>query len=457
MRIMSIHRRMIWLTVVGSALLPASLAFAQPRDINPQYGNVVGPSYAYGNAQYSAPNPTGKKAHTPFAPVKFDIDWQPFAPADISEYGSSPKRRYGFFASYERLYWAISKPPRATIGSEAAEGLYFEPSANLDIFERNSFDTGVFNGDFGWGNRYDLGWIDTDNYGWLVSILSNLSQNQTYQNAGGNILFDDPLGLLFNYTDVNGDNFDDDRNGNDIFGRDGIDTTVPPDGTPDQPFSPPDTGDQVRFATTYETVRLTNRIEFNGVELMRTFRIPRFHDGSDFQLLYGVRYLQVKDRFTILGTGGLFDSTFMNTTIQNEIVGPQIGFRWSLQRERWSCSAEGRFMAAANFQNGNQYWVYASEIDTPAIRNAPAVTAYSTRNEAHETEFTPLGELRVQTSYYLTRAVALKVGYTLLYADGIQRAGNSVNYELPNFGIKNNNGDDYILTNGLSFGVEVNR
>jgi hypothetical protein len=368
------------------------------------------------------------------------------------------------------------------VGSEAAQfvGNYYEPDSNLELAKRNTFDTGVFNGDFGWGNRYDLGWVDTDNCGWLVSILSNLSQNQTYQNAGGTILFDDPLGLLINYTDWNDDGFDDDRNGNNIYGRDGKDTDSPPDGVPDQPWSPPDSGllvtppppnldpnvsqpigggDQVRFATTFDTVKMTNRVSFDGVELMRTSRIPRFHDGSDFQLLYGVRYLQVKDRFTILGVndGGVFDSTYMNTTIQNEIVGPQIGFRWSLQRERWTCSAEGRFMAAANFQNGNQYWTYATETLTPPVRNAPAVTVSAVRNEAHNTEFTPLGELRVQTSYYLTRAVALKVGYTVLYADGIQRAANSVHYSLPNFGIRNNDGDDYILTNGLSFGVEVNR
>lgn len=484
MRIMSIHRRLFWLTLAGSILFPATLATAQPRDISMQYGTVEGPSYAYGNAPYSAPNPTGKPAHTPFAPVQFDHDWQPFAPADISEYGNSPKRRYGFFASYERLYWAISKPPTAMVGSESAQyvGNYYEPNTNLELPRRNSFDTGVFNGDFGWGNRYDLGWVDMDNKGWLVSILSNLSQNQTfghgpvvvpddddnttpptnYGNQGGTILFDDPLGLFINYTDWNDDGFDDDRNGNNIYGRDGEDTDVPPDGEPNLPYFPPDSGllpdgDQVRFAPTFLNVKMTNRVEFNGVELMRTWRIPRFHDGSDFQWLFGVRYLQVKDRFTLLGSGGLFDSTWMNTTIQNEIVGPQVGFRWSLQRSRWSCSAEGRFMAGANFQNGNQYWVFLSEVETPPIRNAPALTVFSARNAAHNTEFTPLGELRVQTSYYLTRAVALKVGYTLLYADGIQRASNSVVYQVPDGGIKNNHGDDYILTNGLSFGIEVNR
>lgn len=454
---MAINRKKIWLTLVSSLLLTPLAAQAQRHDITPQYGNVIGAKYAYGNAQYSAPNPTAKKPHTPFAPVEFDHDWQPFAPADISEYGNGPHRKYGFFASYERLYWGISKPPTATVGSNAAEGLYYEPDADQEIFQRNSFDTGVFNGDFGWGNRYDLGYVDMNNCGWLVSILSELNQNQTYNNPGGVILFDDPDGLLSNYTDVNDDDFDDDRNGNNIYGRDGIDTDVPPDGEPDEPFFPPDTDDRVRFATNFETVKLTNRVSFNGVELMRTARIPQFHDGSNFELLYGVRFLQVKDRFTILGTGGDLDSTFMNTTIENQIVGPQVGFRWSLQRQRWVISAEGRFLAGFNFQNGNQRWTYASEIDTPAIRNAAPLTSNTVRNESTADEFSPTGELRFNSSYYLTKSFALKVGYSILYVDGVQRAADSVVYSLPNFGITTRNNDGYILANGLSFGIEFNR
>src|SRR5262245_24699751 len=117
MRIMAIHGRVIWLTA----------AFGLLASVASTHAKTMKPKYAYGNAEYSTPAPEkNKPAHQPFAPVQFDHDLQPFAPADISEYGNGPPSRVGFFASYERLYWSISKPALAIVGSQAAEGLYYQ-------------------------------------------------------------------------------------------------------------------------------------------------------------------------------------------------------------------------------------------------------------------------------------------------------------------------------------------
>jgi hypothetical protein len=218
-----------------------------------------------------------------------------------------------------------------------------------------------------------------------------------------------------------------------------------------------DLGDRVAMATPFDTVDYSNRVSMDGVELMRMFRVPRFHDGSDLELYYGVRYLQVKDRMTLLATGGFLDATYMNTTITNNIVGPQIGVRWSHQRNRWTISSEGRFLAGFNAQSGSQYWVVGSEITNPPVVNGPATTTLSARRSSNGETFAPAGEFRVQGSYYFTKSIAVKVGYTLLYVDGIQRAADSVNYSLPSFGINRHNTEDYILTNGVNFGIEINR
>jgi hypothetical protein len=455
MRTMTIHGRVICFLAAMSLAIGANSSFAQ----------TMRPKYAYGNAEYSTPAPEKKKAHQPFAPVQFDHDLQPFAPADISEYGNGPKSRVGFFASYERLYWSISKPALAIVGSRAAEGLYYQDGVTTGgdppidaTFQTNSFTTGFMNADLSWGNRYDLGYIDDNDRGWLVSILSNLDQNQGQASQGGNILFDDPLDQLLGFTDIENDGFDDDRDQDGIFGRDGI---GPVGVQPVLQFFPPDLDDMVKFLPRFDDVQITNRASINGVELMRTARIPKFHDGSELEIMAGVRYLQFKDRFEVTATGGPLDAFFMNTTLQNDIVGPQIGARWSTRRARWTISSEGRFMAGFNFQNGTQYaLIDNSNLNDPdnLIRNRPAtITRMSARSSSFDEEFSPTAEFRLQASYYLTKAFALKVGYSALYVDSVSRASNRIEWSLPNYGILQNNTSEYVLANGLSFGIEMNR
>ena len=53
-------------------------------------------------------------------------------------------------------------------------------------------------------------------------------------------------------------------------------------------------------------------------------------------------------------------------------------------------------------------------------------------NHQYSTTFSPVGELRLQTSYQLTSNVALKFGYTGIVIGNISRASNRVDYSGPN-------------------------
>ncbi len=80
---------------------------------------------------------------SPFAyPDQFNPDFQFFAPAEIDTFGGYPDANIGWFASYERLYWNVTRP--------AAQAQSFQ-------------------GDFTWGNRYDIGFMTEDEHGWLFS------------------------------------------------------------------------------------------------------------------------------------------------------------------------------------------------------------------------------------------------------------------------------------------------
>ena len=150
---------------------------------------------------------------------------QPFAPADVSDYGSGPRARRGFFFSYERLEWSISRPTTAPIGSPDAVGVYPEPPG-VDIFETNTVDTSQLNSKFGPGNRWEFGYMDFNDYGWLVSVIDHVNINQYYNTQDPTVLFNDPQQLLKgflleNRPFVSTDDVDKDLNGNGIFGRDG--------------------------------------------------------------------------------------------------------------------------------------------------------------------------------------------------------------------------------------------
>jgi hypothetical protein len=230
-----------------------------------------------------------------------------------------------------------------------------------------------------------------------------------------------------------------------------------------------------------------NITRLNGVELSRMYRARQLHSGAWFELLYGVRWLQMQDTFTVNGRNSfnsletlpispsqtsavvnyfnpLSDSTWMTRT-QNNMVGPQIGMRLWRQRQKWITSLETRFMAAANFQTVNQRTVLGNNV-LPNTADAldsglffPVIfQGIGSNYSTFATTFAPVGELRVNVSYQVTRSVGLKVGYTGIVAGGITRASNRVDYSGPNLiSILDGNNNQLFYANGVNFGVEINR
>jgi hypothetical protein len=205
-------------------------------------------------------------------------------------------------------------------------------------------------------------------------------------------------------------------------------------------------------------LQATNETVLDGVEVMRTYRAPRLHNGGNFELLYGVRYMHIMDHFIVDAIGGILDESVWDTKVENDIVGPQIGGRFSNQRGRWIFSAEGRLFAAANFIRAQQRSVIATNFPATGAANGPAnLTPFGAQDSDDETEFCPGGELRLATTYQLTKAVGLKLSYTAMMIDNVSRASNRIDYTLPDFGVLPINTNEDIFFQGVSFGVEVNR
>jgi hypothetical protein len=220
---------------------------------------------------------------------------------------------------------------------------------------------------------------------------------------------------------------------------------------------------------------------------MKLFRFRPFHNNSIMELYLGARYMEINDTFHVNALGG-FGNEFLNlgvgqdaagnqvpirvqsfwrSEVDNNIVGPQIGGRWHSRRGAFNFVAEARFMAGFNFQNIKQTGQLGGNIPNglvnagnnalQSLANAPAALDNTNfEHHAHFDEFAPTGEVRVQWSYNVTKALALQVGWTGIYADGIARGANMIVYRVPNLGISEHNREDYFTT-GVDFGVTFNR
>lgn len=475
---MSIKRPATWLLAFAALVWLAGSAWAQPpANSNLEY-QAPTMSYENGSPQFAESQPESPSLFGKLlpGPLGFEPAWRWFGPAETSSYGNGPRPHIGFFVSYERVFWALSRPTTSVIGSTTAAGpdtsgalVSIPPpfGTGTPFPAINSADTGFLLANGAWGNRIELGYIDTDNYGWLVSALDHISQGQYRTEHQVEMQFDDPGHLLdgFGTLTVGGINFVVD------FGK---------------------------MATVFDLFQVKNIATLNGVELMRMYRAPRLHHGGYFDFLYGLRWVQLTDTFTVAAWNtsqqnpnvsttdqqnintGQINSTFINplsdsfwaTRAQNNIFGPQIGFRWANQRGHWITSIEGRFMAGTNFQSVHQTTNLGTQVvNNIALFGGTAGTTVNTatilplsfqglgtNTHASAYTFSPVGELRVQGVYAFTSTVGLKIGYTALFLDNITRASNRVDYSSPNLiGITTGGIHQIFWAQGINVGLEFNR
>ena len=457
---------------------------------------------------------------TPFGPSNVRYDLELFKQPDISAYADWPRPNYGFFFQYERLYWAIQQPSRTDIGAPNRQAIGLlngtlqlnplnQPVGNVLELYRNSLDTGFLRADQTWGNRFELGFVEDDDKGWMVGIMNLQDQiqnaffggslaNGTLTPPGGLfIVFRDPRHLLLGFVDTNGDGWDDDLNANPftapspfnkvpgVFGRPvynpgplpfNLDTNG--DGVPDSYAGFTDFGDEVPLVPVFNQITVRNVTSMNSVEIMRTWRYPPNHRGNQWQLMFGVRWLLYRDGFFVTALNDTPDNTtgstppglpgfsFWNSTVDNNMFGPQIALRWDHTAGRWDLSAEMRFLAAVNFQSVHLDGELASRLDPiPANPLAPQnpinvpfqMVRTSFSSWQWDETFAPVGEIRATVSYKLTQAIAVQAGYNAMIGGGISRASRRIDYVLPALQILDHNKNDAWFVNGVNIGITCNR
>ncbi|WP_145061158.1 BBP7 family outer membrane beta-barrel protein [Adhaeretor mobilis] len=384
-------------------------------------------------------------------------------------------------------------------------------------FRPNGIMNAAPRAEMGYGHRYELGYFSGD-AGWLVGILDgpdilsaqdfgfgytpqdntnagdlglpsdipNNPNNQLLSPFGSvHIVFEDPDDLMLGFIDVydalsfgnqpgnilaadtdgdgvlDGDGFADDIDNDGVHGPDGFDSEEPGD-VPDSvgPGVAPDFDDLVRLPTSWQSVQVRNRTQIDGIEIMRTHRLSNRHkmaknQNSYMQLGYGVRYYQLDDKFRVDGQGGVMGDSFWDTSIVNNIVGPQVALNYKVQKKRFLFDFNGRCLLGYNIQNMDQT-VGMGEDLIYAQNNHPLNLHPTYANHGkQEEDFSPVVEIRANASYQVTGAIALRLGYTGTFVDNIRRASQHVRYRLPDMGFREGAGTQDIFINGVNVGVEA--
>ncbi len=252
---------------------------------------------------------------TPFIePDAFDPDFQWFKPFELDSYEGLPEAEIGWFLQYDRMNVNVTR------GESAPQ---------------------PWDGDFTWGNRWQLGFMTEMDNGWLVEV-----------------------------THIDGPTWEDINSGN-----------------------------------------------YNAVEIDRVFRLEQFERGGFCEIFFGPRWTQFVDT----------TNTALNSRIENNMIGGQVGTRWWTQHGHWKLSAEVRGFGLQNFQfyTGDQSFDLA--------------------------EFVPGGDARLEAAYSVTRDISLQVGWELTYfGRGIGRNADA----LDPFTFSSS--EDLLIT-GLTFGLNFNR
>ena len=385
--------------------------------------------------------------HPFIEPLTFDHDWQFFHQADPEIFGN-PEANIGFFATYNRMYLWMTRPDDQSAVSQSGQPYTAGDGTN---------------GDFTWGNRFDIGYMTGEDHGWFM----------TFFNLDGPSVFDitqTERNNVFQPLDqINGDpNNQINLRGGGAGGGGGQQQQGPNPRIPGFPVR--DRNNPFTLQRDYLTSNSINDAELTSWELNKTFRMHRLHYGSLMEPFVGFRYGKFldrfqRDRYRRFDANGILVPIGANDTVQataqseeflrdqsqfmNYLVGGQLGFRTLHEKGRWDLSSEFRLFAFQNFQSFTRQTDLESTFygAGPAVGVVPVTVRLDRDKTAgNATEFVFGTEIRAEAAYRVTRDVGLNLGMNFLYfGKGIGRGGDL-----------QQNDQDVVLIGGV-MGFVVNR
>ncbi|MDX1944957.1 MAG: hypothetical protein SFU86_06085 [Pirellulaceae bacterium] len=377
-------------------------------------------------------------------PGYFEPDFQFFAPAEVDNFGGPEPANVGWYFTMDKVYWNISRP---NVGPRDGQA---PGASSVFLVDNNVNDFGVnpgsspWDGDFTWGNRFEIGYMTDERTGWNV-VLHHLSGPNEYV-----------------------------ENQQERINRFNEDDTDPTD--PQFPISD-------RNPRYYILKDSVNVASFSSAEFNKVWRRKEFHNGTVLEPMVGVRIMNFKNfvrddnyqRYdidpqsvdvvanpnppppdllvppvpTVDGPVELLNSHYYTTS--NNLLGGQIGARLFHQRSHWMLSGEVKFFGCANFQYFEQREDTTITVYDDTASLGGAVTYENFQRQVgydQRTQFTWGGEVRAEAAYELTREISFRFGMSFIdLGTGIGR-GESLQEKFARQDVQ---------MAGLTMGVTVNR
>jgi len=365
----------------------------------------------------------------PFSePMEFDPDWQFFAPVqtqDFEDLTTRQRANNGFYLTYDRMHVGMSRS--------------LTESASSAI-------------DFTWGNRFDFGWMKSDESGWNFSTTYVGGPNSS------NVLEQQRLNQFVNNAD----------GGNGVGGANSPSQAIV--GT--LPFLPYYFRNDIQGERLYQLFDSVNIASFTSFESNKVWRMEPYRYGGILEPMIGLRYANLSDTahndtyntFAILD-GAIPPAVIANgeTLLQdnvqtdNHMLLGQLGFRYTKFINRWTLSNDMKFFGGQVYQNQQTSRIVSTATyedaitvgDPPLTDNDHRGSTFSGRkNEESTWGF----DLRVEGAYKATKYLDLRGGFGLLYfGNGIWR-GSTITSQGPQF-LQNQS----VIMPAFTFGVALNR
>lgn len=339
----------------------------------------------------------------------------------------------GWFFGYSRMHLRVSRPRDqgaltyrpALRGNTSATPFLGDPIES--IYQAN--DAADYGGDWGWGNRFDFGWVSEEGSGiWFVARKLD-SPNET---------------VTFDNIDLNND------------------SSLRPD--------------TENFGPTFATL---NSLEMYGFEGNKIWRLEPGPQGTVMEPFVGLRYVRLTDNadrtdvFTNANdlqfpTGGqtpgvtLREDAFFNyreslITTDNDLFGGQLGMRSRWRRGRWQITSDIRGLmfwnhqvkeTIANNETQSQGFIatYDAVGDLAGIANPVAPLQLTDQDHIYDENNTFVygGEVNIQAAFEVTQGLAITFGGEIIaFGDGVGRGPTGV--------------DDSLVLTGFNVGFTVNR
>ena len=451
--------------------------------------------------------------------------FRPWAPYQHDRFGGGTRRAEGIYGTIEGVYYTFAPVKNIVIGdtSPATNGYRETYTGDAVLNQTNTINTNNLGVVSGMGTRAEIGNF-RGHHGWSIAGYSVLDMTCSMEHPNGSVVINDRndttvfsiIGANVFYNKIlNGVSwdqfyetpFDGERltGVSNYYARSLWGWFVAPwvnNGTDNS--NTIWVGTLAPLPINFENAKVTSKMDHWVVEALYTYRCHPSRFGN-LDLFGGVRYMEIDDSLNFYGeglpwkgveedvdTGELTGTVFAIGSVlgdsdwrfkaQNHIVAPQIGARISRTNDRWTLSAEGKFMAGLNQQNlrsQGSFGSYYEKINTDIFPTellsetgraygiypwTPIGALYGTRSFDHSAirhAFSPGVEVKINANWQLTNAVGINFGVTGMWVDEIARGAYINDYSIDRtgkfFGLNDDGYTNSALMYGINFGLTVNR